>query len=48
MKIRLGEMSRRLTVLLVNEKILGRKQQLLEDREVFLKKVGEAKRGGLG
>ena len=36
---RLGEMSRKLTLLQVNEKVLSRKQQLLQEREAGLRKV---------
>lgn len=36
---RLGEMSRKLTLLQVNEKVLERKQQLLQEREAGLRKV---------
>lgn len=36
---RLGEMSRKLTLLQVNDKVLARKQQLLQEREAGLRKV---------
>jgi hypothetical protein len=35
----LGEMSRKLTLLQVNEKVLVRKQLLLQEREAGLRKV---------
>ena len=39
MRIKLGEMSRKLTVIQVNEKMMARKLQLLQEREAGLIKV---------
>ena len=39
MQSRLGEMSRKLTLLLVNEKVLVRKLKLLQELEAGLRKV---------